>query len=319
VFQYTLRRLLIAIPVLWAAFTMSFLLIRAAPGDPVDIMYGPQQDAASPEAVTKEQKDARRRELGIDQPLPVQYVNWFGRVLHGDIGTSFKSRRAVWVELQQRLPATFALAAAAFVIKVVVVIGLGILAAVKVGSIWDHLVRIFALFLVAMPSFWLGLLLLWFFAVHVQWVTVAGPATLQRVVLPAITLGLVAAPTVMRVLRASLLAEMGRAHVVFSRAKGLPERHILWRHTLRLALLPSVTLLGIGLTYLLTGSVIIESVFSWPGVGKYVMDSIQARDYPVIQGFVLLATTITIAGNLLVDLAYGMLDPRIRLGAAGHA
>jgi peptide/nickel transport system permease protein len=317
--QYTARRLLIAIPVLWAAFTLSFLLIRAAPGDPVDIMYGPQQDAASPEAVTKEQKDARRRELGIDQPLPVQYVNWFGRVLHGDIGTSFKSRRAVWVELQQRLPATFALAAASFVIKVVVVVGLGILAAVKVGSLWDHFVRVFALFLVAMPSFWLGLLLLWFFAVHVQWITVAGPATLQRVVLPAVTLGLVTAPTVMRVLRASLLAELGRAHVVFGRAKGLPERLILWRHTLRLALLPSVTLLGISLTYLLTGSVIIESVFSWPGVGKYVMDSIQARDYPVIQGFVLLATTITILGNLLVDLAYGMLDPRIRLGAVGPA
>lgn len=315
---YTGRRLLIALPVLWAAFTLSFLLIRAAPGDPVDIMFGPQQDAASAEAVTKEQKDVRRRELGIDRPLPAQYVNWFGRVLHGDLGTSFKSRRPVWVELQQRLPATFALAAGAFVLKVVVVVGLGILAAVRVGSLWDHFVRIFALFLVAMPSFWLGLLFLWFFAVHVQWVTVAGPATPQRLILPAATLGLVAAPTVMRVLRASLLAEMGRAHVVFSRAKGLPERLILWRHTLRLALLPSVTLLGISLTYLLTGSVIVESIFSWPGVGKYVMDSIQARDYPVIQGFVLLATTITIAGNLLVDLAYGMLDPRIRLGAAGH-
>jgi peptide/nickel transport system permease protein len=316
---YTARRFLIAIPVLWAAFTLSFLLIRAAPGDPVDIMFGPQESGASAEAVTKAQRDTRRHELGIDRPLPAQYVAWFGRVLHGDMGTSFKSRRSVFVELRQRLPATLTLAAAAFVIKVVVVVGLGILAAAKVGSIWDHLVRIFALVLIAMPSFWLGLLLLWLFAVHFQWVTVAGPATLQRVVLPAVTLGLVTAPTVMRVLRASLLAELGRAHVVFGRAKGLPEHLILWRHTLRLAMLPAVTLLGISLTYLMTGSVIVESVFSWPGVGKYVMDSIQARDYPVIQGFVLFATTITIFGNLLVDLAYGLLDPRIRLGTAGQA
>src|SRR5688500_11139864 len=159
---------------------MSFLLIRAAPGDPVDIMFGPHQDASGSEAISREQKDQRRKELGIDQPLPVQYVNWFGRVLHGDIGTSFKSRRSVFVELQQRLPATLALAAASFTIKVVVVVGLGILAAAKVGTIWDHLVRLLALVLIAMPSFWLGLLLLWLFAVHFQWVTVAGPATLQR-------------------------------------------------------------------------------------------------------------------------------------------
>lgn len=315
--RYALRRTLIAVPVLWAAFTLSFLLIRAAPGDPVEIMFGPQMDASGAEAVTKEQKDQRRRELGIDRPLPAQYAAWFGRVIHGDIGTSFKSRRSVFVELQQRLPATLTLAAAAFTIKVVVVVGLGILAAAKVGSIWDHLVRLLALVLIAMPSFWLGLLLLWLFAVHFQWVTVAGPATPQRVVLPAVTLGLVTAPTVMRVLRASLLAELGRAHVVFSRAKGLPERLILWRHTLRLAMLPAVTLLGISLTYMMTGSVIVESVFSWPGVGKYVMDSIQARDYPVIQGFVLLATAVTVFGNLLVDLAYGLLDPRTRLGTAG--
>jgi ABC-type dipeptide/oligopeptide/nickel transport system permease component len=313
---YTTRRVAIALPVLWAAMTLCFVLVRAAPGDPVDIMFGPQVDAASAEAVTKEQKDARRRELGIDRPWPEQYVSWMGRVLQGDLGRSFKSRRPVWTELQQRLPATFALAAAAFVVKVVVVVGLGILAAVKVDTLWDHLVRVFALVLVAMPSFWLGLLLLWLFAVQLQWTTVAGPATWQRVVLPALTLGLVTAPTVMRVLRASLLAELGRAHVVFSRAKGLPERLILWRHSLRLAMLPAVTLLGISLTYLLTGSVIVESVFSWPGVGKFVMDSIQARDYPVIQGFVLLATAITVFGNLLVDLGYGLLDPRIRLGAS---
>jgi peptide/nickel transport system permease protein len=316
VLTYTARRLMIALPVLWAAMTLCFVLVRAAPGDPVDIMFGPQADAGSAEAVTQAQKDVRRRELGIDRPWPEQYVAWMGRIVHGDLGRSFKSRRPVWTELQQRLPATFALAGAAFAIKLVVVVGLGILAAVRVDTLWDHLVRVLALILVAMPSFWLGLLALWLFAVQLQWTTVAGPASWQRIILPAVTLGLVTAPTIMRVLRASLLAELGRAHVVFSRAKGLPEHLILWRHTLRLALLPSVTLLGISLTYLLTGSVIIETVFSWPGVGKYVMDSIQARDYPVIQGFVLLATAITVFGNLLVDLGYGLLDPRIRLGAA---
>ena len=314
---YTLRRLLIAIPVLWVAMTLCFIMVRAAPGDPVDLMFGPQGDSGAAEAVTKEQKDVRRRELGIDRPWPEQYAAWLNRVAHGDLGRSFKSRRPVWVEFQQRFPATFALAAASFLIKVLVVVGLGIIAAVKVDTFWDHLVRIFALVLVAMPSFWLGLLLLWFFAVQLQWTTVAGPASWQRVVLPALTLGLVTAPQVMRVLRASLLAELGRAHVVFSRSKGLPEHLILWRHTLRLAMIPTVTLLGISLTYLLTGSVIVESVFSWPGVGKFVMDSIQARDYPVVQGFVLLATAITVLGNLLVDIGYGLLDPRIRLGASG--
>lgn len=318
--RYTLRRLLIAVPVLWAAFTLSFLLIRAAPGDPVDIMFGPAGDAAgSPEAVTKEQKDAVRQKLGIHQPLPVQYANWLGRVLHGDLGTSFRSRRPVLVELQQRLPATAALAGAAFALKVVIVLAFGVWAAVAAGKLSDHVIRIGALVFVAMPSFWLGLLALWLFAVQLQWVTVAGPATWQRLILPAATLALVTAPTSMRVLRASLLGELGRLHVVFSRAKGLPERLILWRHALRLALLPVVTLLGMSLAYLLTGSVIAETVFSWPGVGKYVMDSISARDYPVIQGYMLFATTVMIVGNLAVDLLYSLLDPRIRIGVTGHA
>ena len=278
---YTVRRLLLTLPVLWAALTLTFVLVRAAPGDPVEIMFGPQAEGgASVEAVSREQKDARRRELGLDRPLPEQYASWLGRVLRGDLGTSFESRRPVAAELRQRLPATATLAVAAFAVELVLVLGLGIWAAAQAGRFVDHGIRILALALIAVPSFWLGLMLLWLVAVQLQWVTVAGPATPRRLVLPALTLGLVAAPTIMRVLRASLLAELGKLHVTFARAKGLPERLVLWRHALRLALLPVVTMLGLSLTGLLAGAVIAETVFSWPGVGKYVTNSIAARDYP---------------------------------------
>jgi ABC-type dipeptide/oligopeptide/nickel transport system permease component len=316
---YAARRLLFTLPVLWAATTLCFVLVRAAPGDPVDIMFGPSTDGASAGLVTKEQKDARRRELGIDRPLPAQYVAWLGRVAHGDLGRSFKSRRPVRVELQQRLPATAALAAGAFAVEIVVALGLGAWAALKVGTLWDHATRIIALILVAAPSFWLGLLLLWVFAVRLQWVTVAGVTEPKRLVLPALTLGLVAAPTAMRVLRASLLAELGRLHIAFARAKGLPERLVLWRHGLRMALLPVVTLLGLSLTGFLGGAVLAETVFSWPGIGKLALDSIAARDYPVVQGYVLLVTAITIGGSLAVDLLYAVFDPRVRAGATDHA
>jgi len=317
---YALRRILITLPVLWAALTLTFVLVRAAPGDPVEIMFGPQADGgAALEAVTKEQKDARRRELGIDRPLPEQYVSWLRRIVRGDLGTSFKSRRPVATELQQRLPATAALAGAAFAAELVLVVGLGVWAAAQAGRLADHGIRILALVLIAVPSFWLGLVLLWLFAVQLQWVTVAGPATPQRLILPALTLGLVAAPTIMRVLRASLLAELGKLHVVFARSKGLPERLVLWRHALRLAMLPMVTMLGLSLTGLLTGAVIAETVFSWPGVGKYVTDSIAARDYPVVQGYVLFTTLVMVLGNLAVDLLYGVVDPRVRLGAGESA
>jgi len=317
VLVYLGRRLLLALPALLGAVTLAFLLIRAAPGDPVDIMLGPRASGASQAALTAEQRAELRRRFGLDQPLPVQYAGWLGRVLRGDLGTSIRSRRPVGDELRQRLPATLALAAGALTVNVLAVLSLGLLSAVAAGRLPDHAVRVLSLGLVAVPPFWLGLLLLWLFAVRLQWVTVAGVAAPARLILPALVLGLSLSPRGIRVLRASLLEVRARAHVQYARAKGLPARDVWLSHTLRLALLPVVTLLSLNLVGLLTGSVVAESVFAWPGVGLYVVDAIFVRDYPVVQGFILVMTVLAVLGSLIADVLYVALDPRVRSGPAG--
>lgn len=310
------RRLLVLVPVLWAAATLAFLLVRAAPGDPVDIMLGPRASGATTAALTADQRDEVRRRYGLDQPLPVQYVWWLGRTVRGDLGTSIRTRRPVLQELRQRLPATAALAAGALAVNVLLVLALGLAGAAAGGWI-DHLVRLFSLVFVAVPPFWLGMLLLWLFAVHLQWITVVGAPTPQRLILPAVTLGLSLAPRGIRVLRASLLEVRSRPHVLYARAKGLHPRAVWLRHTLPLALLPVATLLGLNVTGLLTGSVIAEAVFAWPGVGLYVVEAILNRDYPVVQGYVVLVTTVAILSSLVTDVLYAALDPRVRVGTSG--
>jgi ABC-type dipeptide/oligopeptide/nickel transport system permease component len=317
VLVYVGRRLLLALPALLGAVTLAFLLIRAAPGDPVDIMLGPRASGASQAALTAGQRAELRRRFGLDQPLPVQYAGWLGRVLRGDLGTSIRSRRPVGDELRQRLPATLALTAGALTVNVLAVLSLGLLSAVAAGRLPDHAVRVLSLGLVAVPPFWLGLLLLWLFAVRLQWVTVAGAATPARLILPALVLGLSLSPRGIRVLRASLLEVRSRAHVQYARAKGLPARDVWLSHTLRLALLPVVTLLSLNLVGLLTGSVVAESVFAWPGIGLYVVDAIFVRDYPVVQGFILVMTVLAVLGSLIADVLYVALDPRVRSGPAG--
>jgi ABC-type dipeptide/oligopeptide/nickel transport system permease component len=307
------RRLLVTVPVLWAAATVAFLLLRAAPGDPVDIMLGPRGSGAQTAALTPEQRADLKRRFGLDQPLPVQYVAWLVRTVRGDLGTSVRTRRPVLDELRQRLPATAALAGGAMVVNVLLVLSLGLAGAIFGGWI-DHLIRLFSLVWVAVPPFWLGMVLLWFFAVHLQWVTVTGAPTPQRLILPAITLGLSLAPKGIRVLRAGLLDARARPHVSYARAKGLAPRAVWLRHTLPLAMLPVATLLGLNITGLLTGSVIAEAVFAWPGIGLYVVDGILNRDYPVVQGYVVLVTAIAITSSLVIDILYAALDPRVRHG-----
>ena len=246
----------------------------------------------------------------------MQYFAWLGRLGRGDLGTSFRSRRPILTEMAQRVPATAALAGAAFAIQTLLALGLGSLAARRPGGIADRVASALSIVLVALPTYWVGLLLLWVFAVHLGWVTVSGPPEPRRLVLPALTLGLALTPPALRVFRTSLVEQYRRAHVAVARAKGLPERAVLRRHVAPLALLPTVTLLGISLTEALGGAVIVETIFAWPGLGKYLMDSILARDYPVVQGYVLFATTTVVAGSLLVDLICGLLDPRLRTPAA---
>jgi peptide/nickel transport system permease protein len=310
---YVGRRLLSLPFVLWAAATLAFLLVRAAPGDPVDIMLGPRGSGAQIGALTAAQRDEIRHRYGLDRPLPAQYAAWLGRTLRGDLGTSIRTRRPVLDELRQRLPLTAALAGAALAVNVVLVVTLGMAAAASRGPV-DHAIRLATLVFVAVPPFWLGMLLLWLFAIHLQWVTVTGAATPQRLVLPAVTLGLALAPRGVRVLRASLLELRSRPHVAYARAKGLREQHVWWRHVLPLALLPVVTLIGLNVVGLLTGSVVAELVFAWPGIGLYVVEAILNRDYPVVQGYVVLVTTIAIVGSVLADVLYAALDPRVRVG-----
>jgi len=311
--RYSLHRLVSMIITLLGTSLVTFMLVRLAPGDPVERIIGlPSESAVGGMRVSEERREALRAELGLDQPLPVQYVIWLGRIVQLDLGTSFRSRQPVAVELANRLPATIALAGSAFCVQCIVAFTFGILAAVKANRWADQVIRFASVAVAACPSFLIGLLLLMLFAVQIPWYTISGPARLDRLTLPAVTLGVISAPTVLRVLRTSLLDEFGRLYIIFGRAKGLPERRVILQHVIPNALLPVITLMGLNLASLLSGAVIIETVFTWPGIGKYAVDSIFALDYPVIQGYVLLTTAMVILTNALVDITYVALDPRLR-------
>ncbi|MFN8632942.1 MAG: ABC transporter permease [Chloroflexota bacterium] len=317
--RYVLARIASSLVILLVTSLVTFSLIRLAPGDPVAIMFGPTDATGLQEGLVGEAAMAQvRARLGLDQPAPIQYAIWLMRVVSLDFGTSFRSRQPVAEELGRRLPSTLLLAGLTFGLEVALAIGLGLLSAVRRGSMADHLIRLLSLAFVAMPAFWLGLLLLYLFAVQVQWVAVGGPATLTQAILPALTLALTRAPRVMRVLRASLLDELSQLYVTLGRAKGLSEPLLLARHALPNALLPSVSLLGLSLGGLVAGSVVVETVFSWPGIGKLVADSIAARDYPIVQGYVLFVTASVVGISLCADLLHAMLDPRIRLGGGAR-
>lgn len=287
--------------------------MRMAPGDPVDLMFGPSQGIDSREQVSQETRDKIRKKLGLDRPFLIQYGMWLKRVVRLDMGYSFRSQQPVFRELLTYLPATMFLALTAFVIEVVVAVVLGVLSALKAGTITDQAIRIGAVCFRAIPGFWLGLLLIYLFAVKLKWISIGGEISFRQVLIPALTLGIVIAPRAMRVLRANILVEMNQLYMVFGRAKGLKKLRLVYVHALRNALLPTITLFGMSLGGLLSGSAIIEMVFSWPGIGKFLVDAIYARDYPVVQAFVLLATFIVVITNLLVDLSYTILDPRVRL------
>lgn len=311
-----MSRLLRVLTTLVGVSLLTFVLVRLAPGDPVALMIGPRDIAVGARALSEVQLQALRAELGLDQPLPVQYLRWLGRVLSLDLGTSFRSRQPVSLELARRVPATALLAGGAFLAQAGVAISLGTLAAVWMRRWPDHLTRLLAVVLSATPGFLLALLMLILFGVKLQWFAISGPARLDRLLLPAITLGLLSAPPLMRVVRANLIHELSRPYIVAARARGLTPTRVVIGHALRNGMLPVLTLLGLNLAGLLSGAVIIETVFTWPGIGKYAVESILARDYPVIQGYVLLVTTLVITINALVDLGARLCDPRLRAGGS---
>jgi len=281
-----------------------FLMVRLAPGDPAVLLAG--------EFATPETLEAIRARYGLDRPLPEQFLIYLEALLRGDLGESARSRRPVLEELQTYFPNTVELASAAILVALLTGIPLGILAALRPGSGLDLGVMILALIGVSMPVFWFGLLAILIFSVELGWFPVAGKGTLAPLVLPAITLGVNATALLARMTRGALLEVLSQDYIRTARAKGLAERVVIFKHALRNALIPVVTVAGLEFGSLLAGAVITETIFAWPGLGQLLVGSILARDYPVVQGAVLLVATTFILVNLLVDLLYAWIDPRVR-------
>ena len=311
---YIIRRILLMIPVALLVSVIIFTLLRITPGDPVRTMLGEEPDPATIAAL--------RHEYGLDQPLPVQYLSWLGRLVQGDMGRSLRSRQPVREAIGERLPATLELGLAALALSLSIAIPVGILAAVKRNSGWDIFASGFTLLGVSLPNFFLGILLILGFALYWRIFPPGGyvpPAkglgdNLRRLVLPAITLATASMAVNMRLMRSSLLDTLLQDYIRVARAKGLSERRVIVRHALKNAFIPVVTVIGIQVGAILEGAFITETLFIWPGVGKLAVDSIAGRDYPVVQGIVLLSALSFMSANLLVDLLYAYLDPRIKYG-----
>ena len=299
----------------WVAVSMlAFAVGSLAPGDPAEMMLQRQTGEPPSRAAV----EALRRRLGLDAPLPLRYARWVARSLHGDLGISYRTGEPVLRDLADRLPATIELAVAAFALALGVALPLGIFAAWRRGSWIDHASRAVALLGASVPSFFSGYVLILVFAVSLRILPVAGRGGVSHLVLPAVTLASGVAAGLLRLTRAALLEELAQDYVRTAYAKGLRERVVLLRHALRGALVPVVTLAAVRFGHLIGGAAIVETVFAWPGVGKHVVDSIYARDYPAIQGFVLFLGTAFVVVNLLVDLSYRALDPRAALAARRH-
>ncbi|MFZ5823082.1 MAG: ABC transporter permease [Bacillota bacterium] len=302
--KYILRRLLGAVPVFLGVSLLVFLMVHMIPGDPVRYLLG---EFASPEAI-----QALRNQMGLNDPLPIQYLSYLGKVLKGDLGTSLITRVSVSAELANRLPLTLRLAALSMVLGLVGGILAGVIASIRQNTILDYGVMSLALIGISAPSFWIALLLMYVFAFRLSLFPVSGYTGIHSLILPAITLGSLTAGSIARMTRSSMLEVLRQDFVRTARAKGLPQRLVIYKHALKNALLPVTTLAGLQFGGLLGGSVITETVFALPGVGSYAIQAIGQRDFPVIQSVVLFSAVIFVCTNLLVDLIYGYLDPKIR-------
>lgn len=309
--QYLLRRLTAAVPTLLGVMVAVFLVVHLIPGDPVVAMLG--------DMATEEQIVQTRRDMGLDRPLYVQFGSFMGRYLRGDMGVSIRTRRLVVEEITSRFPHTGRLALAGGVIAVLLGVPLGVIAASRRGSLVDLFSLIVSSIGVAAPVFWIGLLLSLWFAVQLRWFPTVGggragdPMSIYKaLVLPAVTLGLSGMALIARMTRSSMLDVLREDYIRTSRAKGLSEKVIIFKHALRNASIPIVTIVGLNIGYLLGGAVLVETVFARPGLGKLLVDGILARDYPVVQGVTFVIALGFIMVNLVTDLVYGYLDPRIK-------
>lgn len=298
-----------------------YSLIHLIPGDPVMVMLGYGGDDAPSGAFSQEVYDIMRRRLGLDQPIYIQYINWLGRVVQGDLGNSLQSGEPVLKIMMARYPATLYMAAAAFLFGLIIALPAGVIAAVRQNTIVDYITSGFSILGICIPSFWLALLLILLFSLHLGWLPSIGyvPPTesplgfLRTVAMPMVVLGLGMAAHVVRFLRADVLEQLHQDYVRTARAKGIPRSRVLWRHVLKNSLITTATVMGFEIGNLLGGSTVIEVVFAWPGVSYLLLQSIYARDFPIVQGVVLLLAMTVIIVNFIVDIAYRALDPRIRL------
>ncbi len=298
------RRLATAVPTVLGVVTLVFLLVHLVPGDPVDVMLGETANPAD--------KAALRAELGLDRPLAEQYGRYLAGIVRGDLGRSLLHRKPVAELLAARIPATVELAAAGLAVALVLAVPLGVAAARRKGTAVDRGSLVASLLGVSIPNFWLGPMLVLVFSVHLRWFPVSGRAGPGSLVLPAVTLGTALAAMLTRMLRSSLVEVLGAEYLTAARARGAGEGRVLWVHALRNALLPVITVLGLQLGSLLSGAVVTEAVFAWPGLGTLLLQAIQGRDYPLVQGCVLVISLGYVGVNLLADLAYRWADPRVR-------
>jgi len=301
---YTLRRLALTLPVLLGVATLVFALIHLVPGDPAEAMLGESAPAADLAEL--------RTRLGLDKPLLVQYEAYVLGLVRGNLGTSFRYNTPVAREIGQRLGRTAQLAFAAMAVSIVVALPLGVLGALYRGRWIDQVATTVSLLGVAMPNFWLGPLLAIVFAVALGWLPVSGTGSWKHLVLPAVTLGGALAALLARMTRATLIDELRELYVLAARARGVSSARAVISHALRNSLIPVVTIIGLQLGAVLTGTIITETIFAWPGVGRLLIQAISFRDYPLVQGCILFIATTYVSMNLLVDLVYGWIDPRIR-------
>jgi len=312
--KYAIRRILQALPVLFGITLISFTIIHLAPGDPAALLIDPE---ASTEDVLR-----IRAALGLDQPIYVQYVKWLGNLLRGDLGRSFLDGQPVLQKILEVLPNTIQLTLTAFVLSLTLGIIIGVISATRRYSVVDHVSTVFAFFGISMPNFWFGLMLILIFSLQLRWLPSHGMHTLgvkpnfldtaSHMVLPVMVLGLEGLASISRYMRSSLLEVIRQDYIRTARAKGLAERVVIYKHAIKNALLPVITILGLSLPGLVGGAFIIETLFAWPGMGRLGVQSVFTRDYPTIMGINLMASTLTVLFNLLADLAYALADPRIK-------
>ncbi len=306
--RYILKRLLQLVVVLLGVTFLTFMITQATPSDAAEMKYVSMGMMPSTELLEK-----TREEMGLNDPVLIQYGRWLGNVLHGDLGESSKFGESVWTQMTRKLPMTLKLAGVSLIVVIVISFPLGILSAVKKNKAADYIIRFFSFFGVSMPNFWLALLLMYIFAVRLGWFKVVSTDSVQGMILPVATLTIPMISSYARQIRAALLEELNANYVIGARARGIPERRIIWGHVLPNAILPIITLLGLSVGHLLGGAAIIETIFSWQGIGNMVVEAIRVRDYPLIQGYVIWMAIIYVTVNLIVDIAYRLLDPQIRL------